>query len=78
MADKSKLPVNERQLRPLTKLKTRELRVQAWQRVLELAKDGRVTEKFVRQAVKELQPRSKNGCLPRRPANLSSVGTLKW
>lgn len=60
MADKSTLPKNERQLRPLTKLKTREDRVQAWQRALELAGDKPVTEADARKAVKLLQPPAKS------------------
>ena len=65
MADKSKLPANERQLRPLTKLKTLEARVQAWKRTLEVVGEKPVTEADVRKVVKELQPVTKARLLPK-------------
>ncbi len=64
MADKSMLPKNERQLRPLIKLETPELRVQAWQRALEIAGEKPVTEADVRKVVKEIQPATKTKLTP--------------
>ncbi len=40
-----RVPVNERQARPLTKLGTKQLQREAWQRVVETAPDGKVKVK---------------------------------
>ena len=64
MADSSKLPRNERQSRPLAKLKTPEERLGAWQRALEIAGDKAVTEADVRKAIKELHPSTKLQLFP--------------
>ena len=69
MADKSKLPANERQLRPLTRLKLSKQRTKAWRRAIEFAKDKKITEAHVRKAVNEIEPRKK-GFNPLRPPSL--------
>lgn len=48
-----KLPVNERQARPLTKLEP-EQQVEAWQQAVETAPDGKVTAKHVKKVVNQI------------------------
>lgn len=57
-ADIVTLPANERQIRPLTTLKTADLRVAAWSRALGFAGTKPVSEADVRKAVKELTPKA--------------------
>ena len=79
MADKSMLPQNERQLRPLTKLKTPEARVQAWERTLEVVGKKPVTEADVRKVVKGIQAVTKPSLLrkPDRKQTDDTFGVLK-
>jgi len=47
-------PVNEAQTRPLTKLGTKQLQQEAWQKVVETAPDGKVTARHVSKVVSEM------------------------
>ena len=53
-----KIPENERQARPLTKLDP-EQQVEAWQKVVETAPDGKVTAKHVKKVADQMAGRVK-------------------
>ncbi len=54
IVDKTEMPSNEAQIRPLTKLKKPEQQVEAWQAALDFAPEGKITARHVKNAVKEL------------------------
>lgn len=47
-------PANERQTRPLTKLGTKQLQQEAWEKVVETAPEGKVTARHVSKVVSEM------------------------
>ena len=53
------LPEHERQARPLTKLAP-QLQVEAWQRAVETAPEGKVTAKHVKSVVEEMAEKKSN------------------
>lgn len=53
-ADQIPMPKYERQIRPLTVLKTPETQVEAWQRAVETAPNGRITGPHVQSVVNEM------------------------
>lgn len=66
IGDKSRLPKNEAQVRPLLGLEPKE-QVKAWKSALESAGDGAVTAKSVRAAVASYQKPKRKASKPRNP-----------
>ena len=50
------MPVNEAQVRPLTKLKESKQQVEAWEMAVKTAPDGKITAKHVASVVAEMYP----------------------
>jgi len=50
-----RVPANERQARPLTKLATAEAQREAWETVVETAPEGKITAKHIASVIKKIQ-----------------------
>jgi hypothetical protein len=68
--EQNPLPINERQVRPLTKLKDPDDQADAWQMAIETAPGGRITAKHVASVVAGMLPKPKPA-----PRTLSSIDT---
>jgi len=73
------VPVNERQARPLTKIKDPEMQREAWEIIVETAPEGKITASHVAKTVKELTaPPEKPKPKPKPPTPKEKIVTLKF